>query len=128
MRCLVRNIEVQETPEERVRQETLHYLFSVFPSHLIAVEVSIKKLSPLQKVPNRRVDIVCYTPGTLTPRLLVECKASRPKANIFDQLLGYNYFIRAPILAIAWPHTISIREKEEVLYEGKVSTIPSFIA
>jgi len=124
MRCLVRKIAVKETPEECVRQETLHHLLSFIPSHLIAVEVSLKKLSPLQKVPNRRVDIVCFTPCFLSPSLLIECKASCPKISVFDQLLGYNYFIRAQAIGVAWPENISIRSNQKVLYEGKIDMIP----
>jgi hypothetical protein len=116
---------VKETPEEYVRQETLRHLLSLIPSHLIAVEVSLKKLSPLQKVPNRRVDIVCFTPCLLSPSLLIECKASCPKTDVFDQLLGYNYFIRAKAIGIAWPENISIRGNQKVLYEGKTSMIPN---
>ena len=108
--CASRKEYVQHTPEESVRQGTLSSLFSLgYPHSLIVVE---KKLSELvaqkQKVPNRRVDILCYraTEGALEPLLLVECKANTFNDKELRQLLGYNFYLGAPYIALIAPSKV----------------------
>lgn len=105
--CPVRKIEVKATPEEYVRQKVLLLLIHTlgYPISLIVVE---KKLSELplshgliKKIPNRRIDVLCYGAGkTLQPLLLIECKAKRFGARQVRQLLGYNYYVGAHAVAL----------------------------
>jgi len=84
------------TPEEWVRQHTLHYLIhnKKYPKSLIAVE---KQLIINQT--KRRFDIVVFN-RKMQPEILVECKA--PEVSItqatFDQANQYNWLLKAPYL------------------------------
>ncbi len=86
------------TPEEWVRQHTLHYLFEIkkYPKSLINVEKEIKVADT-----KKRYDIVIFNPdGSLL--LIVECKA--PQITIdqktFDQIARYNLSLKAEYLMI----------------------------
>ncbi len=84
------------TPEEWVRQHTLHYLIydKKYPKNLIAVEKQL-----LINQTKRRFDIVVFN-REMQPHILVECKA--PKISIsqatFDQANQYNWLLKAPFL------------------------------
>ena len=86
------------TPEEWVRQNTIHYLFKEknYPISLMAVEKQLK-IRTLRK----RIDIVSYTNDGI-PFLIVECKA--PSVQIsqdtFDQIARYNLKLEAQILMV----------------------------
>ena len=86
------------TPEEWVRQHTIHYLFKEknYPISLMAVEKQLK-IRTLRK----RIDIVSYTNDGI-PFLIVECKA--PSVQIsqdtFDQIARYNLKLEAQILMV----------------------------
>lgn len=107
----IRQEYLEALPEERVRQELIHYLIHYlgFPQSLIAVEKQIKEIPHLQnqaKLPNRRIDILCYAKDihprhALYPLLLIECKAVPLDAGAWRQIKGYNHYIRAPFLALA---------------------------
>ncbi len=94
----VRRKYVVLTPEERVRQQTLHYLIHEkhFPVSLIAVEraLSVNGLT-------KRTDIVAYS-SEGKPLLLVECKAPDVRIDqaTFDQAFRYNINLRVPFLVI----------------------------
>lgn len=130
--CLVRSIPVQDTPEERVRQHLLAHLLGPFgcARSLTGVEVALKSLAlsshPL--IPRRRVDIVCFSihKGALAPLLMIECKASRPLPRAINQLNGYNFFVKAPFLAIAWPGAIRVSHHGELLFEGELGRLPTY--
>ncbi len=101
--CQIRKEFVKETPEERVRQSTLSSLFALgYPHSLILVEQKIADLPHLAiqtyKIPNRRVDILCYEGDS--PYLLVECKAKSFSDKELRQLLGYNFYIGARYIAL----------------------------
>lgn len=55
-----------------------------------------------QKIPLRRTDILCYAPSkeTLHPLLLVECKAIKLTSRMVNQVIGYNYYLKARFLAL----------------------------
>lgn len=105
----VRKTWVKATPEELVRQrwlkgmtEQLHY-----PKELLVVEKDLKDLPHLQgvKVPDRRVDILCYGKGIhpafpLYPLLLIECKEERLTQEAIDQVIGYNHYVKACFFAV----------------------------
>jgi len=92
----IRRQYVQLTPEEWVRQHTLHYLIQDkrYSKSLIAVE---KQLMINQT--KRRFDIVVFN-RQMQPHLLVECKAPNIKINqkTFDQANQYNWLLKAPYL------------------------------
>ena len=86
------------TPEEWVRQHTLHYLVqdNKYPKSYINVEKLIK-INTL----NKRYDIVVFQPnGSIF--LLIECKA--PEVAItqktFDQIARYNLELKAKYLMV----------------------------
>lgn len=92
-RCLIRNKEIPDTPEERVRQALLQKMVGGlgFPRGLVSVERGLD---------GRRTDIVSYT-RQMCPLLLVECKAEKLTEAAFQQALGYNEKIKAPFICIA---------------------------
>ena len=130
--CHVRKIPVADSPEERVRQALISHMIGPagFPSSLLAVEVPLKILvGPSDRpTPRRRIDIVCYYPiqGGLRPLLLVECKAAKPSAAALRQVNGYNHFLHAPAIALAWPGNIVIWCKGKTVYQGSVDQMPSY--
>ncbi len=130
--CLVRSIPVQDTPEERVRQHLLSHLIGAFgcPRSLIGVEVPLQSLVGCcrRPVPRRRMDIVCFflDRGALSPLLVIECKASKPLPGAVSQLNGYNFFIHAPLVALAWPGALRISHLSAILYEGDPAFSPTY--
>ncbi len=130
--CRVRGLRVHDTPEERVRQQLLDYLMGPFgcPKSLIGVEVSVHRLVPHRShsLPRRRLDIVCFSchRGTMTPLLIIECKAVPPGPEALSQLNGYNFFVRAPYLALAWPGHMSLSCRGTPLFEGALALLPTY--
>jgi len=95
---LVRKKFVVLTPEEWVRQHTLHYLTTAlkYPISHINVEKELI-VNNLKK----RYDIVVYnTQGKI--QVLVECKAPKIKItqNTFDQIARYNMVLNANYLMV----------------------------
>ncbi len=95
---VIRKKFVLLTPEEWVRQHTLHFLMDekAYPTSLLSVEKKIH-LSNRWK----RYDIVVYKPnGNI--QLIVECKA--PEVRIaqatFDQIAQYNRILNADYLMV----------------------------
>lgn len=86
------------TPEEWVRQHTIHFLMKEknFPQQLLNAEKQIK-LHKLVK----RYDILSYYPdGKIN--LIVECKAPHIKITqeTFDQIARYNLVLKADYLMV----------------------------
>lgn len=90
---------VRLTPEELVRQHTLHYLEDEldYPHGLIAVEcvVNINGMS-------KRCDAVVYD-FDAQPLMIIECKAQHVQLNqrVFDQAAVYNTRLNVPYLMVA---------------------------
>lgn len=83
-------------PEEKVRQSIIAELKGKgFPGHLMSVEKKVPGL-------NRRLDLLCHGlfKGNVYPLLLVECKAVPLTKAAERQVLGYNYYVRAPFVAL----------------------------
>lgn len=103
----VRKKHVVSTPEEQVRQRVLRQMIHGlgYPRSLIAIEKDVAALAcvPDWANPQRRIDIVCFTPDLdgLRPLLLVECKFEICKQKASNQMFGYNRLIGAPFLALA---------------------------
>lgn len=132
--CAARGVLVANTPEEKIRQQLIEYLIGPFgcPKSLLAVEVSLNRIgavhhrSPIR----RRIDIVCFSvwQGGLSPLLLIECKASPPKDEALHQLNGYNFFTKAPAVAIAWSEHIVLCHRGAIMYQGTIDSMPSYEA
>ena len=95
---IVRKKFVSLTPEEWVRQNTIHFLLQErkYPQSLMNVEKQIQ-VNQLTK----RYDIVVYrSDGSIF--LAVECKAPQVKITqqIFDQIARYNMTLKAENLMI----------------------------
>lgn len=110
----VRKRWVACSPEERVRQSLLiHMLNSLsYPKELLSIEKALHEmphLSTVSSLPERRVDILCYGKGIhpehqLYPLLMIECKeCSTMQEQAKEQVIGYNHFVKAYFLAIAYP-------------------------
>lgn len=104
--CPIRKRQVKASPEERVRSYLLSKMvgeLGYIPS-LIVVERKISELVGASqqkiKMPNRRVDILCYS-SSLEPLLLVECKVAPLSPKMLRQVLGYNHYIGAHFVAVA---------------------------
>lgn len=107
----IRKLWVFATPEEKVRQTLIKkmvYTLS-YPRELLSVERSLADLcgvSAHKKIPNRRVDIISFAKSSsmLSPLLVIECKESSAlMQEALNQVQGYNYFIKAPFIAVAYP-------------------------
>lgn len=86
-----------------------------FPASHIVLEKELRQLPHLSQagpgVPNRRIDILCYAPNihpehTLYPLLAVECKAIKLAPQAFNQIVGYNFHLKAPFVALANPDEV----------------------
>jgi hypothetical protein len=108
---------VVATPEEKVRQNLLQRmtLELSYPRELISVEKALSEMphitaSHRSSCPDRRVDLVCFAKGihpdhSLYPLILIECKESSSLIEVAQQqVIGYNYFIKACFVAVAYPN------------------------
>ena len=96
--CAWRRRYVRLTPEELVRQTTLHLLVEEFgyPHNLIAVEVPIE-VAGVQK----RCDAIVYN-RHMQPLMLIEFKAPSVHLTqeVFDQAAIYNHTLHVPLLML----------------------------
>ena len=86
------------TPEEWVRQNTLHYLIQ--DKKYSKSYINVEKLVKVNDI-NKRYDIVVYKPnGTIF--LLIECKAPDIiiSQKTFDQIAQYNLVLQADYLMV----------------------------
>lgn len=94
----IRKKYVALTPEEEVRQLTMHHLVTekLMPPGLMAVEHSFR-LNGLSK----RSDLTVFAPDA-TPLMIVECKAKHVQLNqvVFDQIVRYNMSLNVNFLLI----------------------------
>jgi hypothetical protein len=79
-----------------------------YPKSLLVVEKNLKDIAASSVeggvIPDRRVDIVCFSAKGLHPLLVVECKACRFHADVLYQVIGYNKYIQASFIAIVNPY------------------------
>lgn len=118
----IRGIWVKATPEEVVRQSVLRKMTGElgYPRELLAVEKELKELSQEGALPcpQRRIDILCFTKtleGDLRPLIVIECKDERLSQKAIDQVIGYNYFIKAPYLSVVTPYEKVIGHWDKLL-------------
>ena len=97
--CFIRKKYLVLTPEELVRQTIIHYLISEqnFSKNKIAVEKQLM-VNELKK----RCDILTFD-KTLTPFLLIECKATNVQISqdTFRQIAWYNMPLKVPYLMVS---------------------------
>jgi hypothetical protein len=111
------------TPEEWVRQHTVHFLISLgYPATLMAIETGVK-FNQLSK----RTDLLVYSHAA-QPFLLVECKA--PSVAISDATLRqagvYNSVLKAHYLLITNGIThFCLKQNADGSYETRTQ-IPAF--
>src|SRR5579863_8219661 len=105
----IRQIWVRATPEERVRQRWIRRMTGElgYPRELLVVEKAMSELPHLAlgEVPDRRLDILCYGKGihpdySLFPLLLLECKEGPLTTSAVNQVIGYNYYVKARGVAV----------------------------
>lgn len=131
--CPLRRRWVKPTPEEQIRQKLVAAMIEKggYPLSLLAAELPLAQLSE-GKVPRRRLDLVCFVQakeGGVEPFLLIECKAVALGERALRQLLGYNYFLKAPYVALANGEELLFGEwKEEKLSYSRRAELPSFEA
>lgn len=105
---------VRLTPEELVRQHTLHYLEDElhYPHGLIAVEHTIE-INGMKK----RCDAVVYDKNG-KPLMLIEFKAQNVELNqkVFDQAAVYNTKLQVPYLMVANGRQIIVCKVESGAY------------
>lgn len=109
----IRQQWVVATPEEMVRQKWLSYMCTElqFPKELLVIERELKMLPHLKdqrQLPTRRIDILSYG-KSITPLLLIECKAEPLTQEALDQVLAYNTFVQASYVAIVNASSILLR-------------------
>ena len=102
---------MKSSPEEIVRQSVLASMESFgYPKSLLVVEKNIKDLASHSieggTIPDRRVDIVCFSPKKLHPLIVIECKADHFHSDVIYQIIGYNKFIQSSFIAIANPYRV----------------------
>lgn len=129
---------VAATPEERVRQTLLKKMITHlgFPKESLAVEKELKSLPHLfqSQVPDRRADLICFAKDIhesypLYPLLLIECKEGDLDEAARQQVVGYNYFVKAPFIALA-----SLKEEAFGFYDPVIQAysflpyIPSYFS
>lgn len=126
--CPVRKIEVEDQPEERVRQKLVKTMVQSlgYPLSGISIEKSLRQMPHISgPVPDCRVDILVYAPGIhpdypLYPLLIIECKAQAIKEDAFQQVIGYNHYCGAPYFALAGADEFKMGWWEE----NSLKTIP----
>ena len=112
-------MSLRNKPEEKVRQNLINVMTNKlgFPSGLIVTEKKLSQLPYLNisniKIPNRRIDILCYGKNIhpdfdLYPLLMIECKAVALTDKVIKQVVGYNYYVKSYFVAIANEQEIKI--------------------
>jgi len=93
-------------PEEKIRQGFIRFLEeNKVPASLMVIEKTLSELPHLfeeASLPLRRIDLLVYKKqeDKLLPLLLVECKAKELSEKALHQVLGYNFYIKAPYIAL----------------------------
>lgn len=77
-----------------------------YPNALLSVERALSSLPHLESVshlPDRRLDLLFFMKDNedLKPLFLIECKRAVLDRRAFQQLIGYNHYVKAPFLGLA---------------------------
>lgn len=122
---IVRKRYVALTPEEKVRQDVIHFLHYHlgYPLELMQVEAAIS-LNGLLK----RCDIVVYN-RAMRPLMIVECKKNGVPVNaqVLDQASRYNLALQVPFLLLTnGVQTVSLQVDYVKRELRQLSVIPSW--
>lgn len=109
--CSIRKTWVAARPEEIVRQQWIQHLTQQlgFPVESLALERELRHMPHLSlssaPIPIRRADLVAFARGIhstheIYPLLVLECKAVNITAKTLRQLIGYNFYLKAPFIAV----------------------------
>lgn len=98
----IREKWVEATREEVVRQKLLLFMVESlqYPRGSLAVEKGLSEVVRNARVPNRRLDVLCFDMANLKPLLLIECKAVAIHRRMFTQMMGYNAYVGAPFICL----------------------------
>jgi hypothetical protein len=110
--CTIRKTWVAALPEELIRQAWLKRMSEElnYPLNGFALEKGLHQMPHLAlsqaKLPTRRADLIFFAKDihphhSIYPLLLVECKAIKLNSRVIHQVVGYNFYVQAPFLAIA---------------------------
>lgn len=136
LRCCLRGIKLKNRPEELLRQHVVQELLRLgYPRSWLAIEVPLQAMA--SKCPSRRLDLVAYTEhpskeqGGLVPLLLIECKAGSLTQEGWRQLLGYQYHIKAPYIAMintttCYFHALDVAGQDIERKPVQLQRLPSF--
>ena len=87
-----------------------------FPQEVIAIEKKLSELPHLRlekrKLPERRLDILCFGPKLSFPILLIECKAVPLHEKMLSQVWGYNSYVGAPFVVLVNDKELSFSWEE----------------
>lgn len=136
--CPIRKLWVAALPEEIVRQKLVAQMTHQlgYPPSYLVLERGLKQMPHLelvdQKVPDRRADIVCFSPAihpkhALYPLLLVECKAVKLTDSVIQQVIGYNHFVNSYFIAVVNSNEIRTGWVDPSLGTYRfINTLPSY--
>lgn len=136
LRCCLRGIKLKNRPEELLRQRVVQELLGLgYPRSWLAIEVPLQAMAA--NCPNRRLDLVAYIEnpskeqGGLIPLLLIECKAGPLTSEGWRQLLGYQYHIKAPFIAMintttCYFHALDVAEQDIERRPVQLERLPAF--
>lgn len=124
---------VVETPEEKIRQALLKKMTKElgFFKNLISVETELSFLPSATKAPKRRLDILVYVKETkdsssLSPLLLIECKAISLSNKALQQVMGYNHFVGAYFMGLCNEEEFVLFWKDKKGVLQKAPYLPTF--
>lgn len=117
--------------EEDFRQSLVLHMVKQrgYPLSSLSVECALARIFPCSfshRWGKKRVDVICMHvwKGEYLPLLVIECKRGSLREWMWHQLLGYNFFLKAPFLILASPQSMELRESKG----GEILSghIPSF--
>lgn len=125
----IRKKDLLLLPEEKVRQSLISHMIHDlgYPQGYLAIEKGIDQFLKNKKISKRRIDIICFykKKEELKPLLIIECKKDKITNSAIEQIVGYNYFIKAPFFAL-----VAKEEIKTFWYEKKgynfVNFLPKF--
>ncbi len=104
----IRKKWVAATPEEKIRQYLIRHMTEKlgYPPLWMAIEKELAQLPHVQpksamEIVKRRADILVFAPNTVSPLLLIECKATALSQAFAQQVIGYNALVKAPFVSLA---------------------------
>jgi len=84
----------------------------------VSLSTLLKNCTPNPLRSRRRVDLLVFSPQTQRPLLVIECKAHSLKTTsahkAVRQLLGYNFFLQCPYIALAHGRELLLWHEGEI--------------